>query len=211
MRGEESEVNRLVVFDVSLLAPESLQLVQALLEEGGLTFIATPAMLRILKEIDKYRGLLRLWNIDTRYAEHALKFLYYLKFFDKVKLVSVEDLPEKEYLGLLKELIREKEIALGFEDFLAEEMCLALAGYPIFCTSASGWKVVEFFEKVGAKVKRVVHLRVREKGEMLRTSRFRNMVLAMGLNAAFVYAFAGPLAAFTEFGGAIITLIVVDG
>ena len=90
-------------------------------------------------------------------------------------------------------------------------MCLALAGYPILCTSASKWKIVEFFERIGAKVKRVVHMRVREKGEMLRMRKFRNMVLAMGLSAAFVYVFAGPLAAFTELGATAITLIVVDG
>ena len=211
MYGAVAEANRMVIFDVSLLAPESLQLVQALLEENGLTFVATPTMLKILREIDKYRGLLRLWNIDTRYAEPALKFLHHLKFYDRVKEVSVENAPEKEYLGLLKELIREKEIAPSLEDFLAEEMCLALAGYPIFCTSASRWKIVEFFMKIGAEVKRVIRLRVREKGEMLRTSRFRNMVLAMGLNAAFVYAFASPLTAFTELGATAIKLIVVDG
>jgi len=211
MCGASVEAERAVVFDVSLLSPDSLELVRVLLEEGNLTFVATLTMLKIIHEIDKYRGLLRLWNIDTRNAELILRFLHELKFFEKVKTVAIEDLREKEYLVFLKELIREKNIAPAFEDFLAEEMCLALAGYPILCTSASKWKIVEFFERIGAKVKRVVHMRVWEKGEMLRMRKFRNMVLAMGLNAAFVYVFAGPLAAFTELGATAITLIVVDG
>jgi hypothetical protein len=211
MCGAGVEAERAVVFDVSLLSPHSLELVRVLLEEGNLTFVATPTMLKIIKELDKYRGLLRLWNIDTRNAELILKILHDLKFFEKVKIVAVEDLREKEYLGPLMELIREKEIAPGIEGFLVEEMCLAVAGYPILCTSASKWKIVEFFERIGAKVKRVVHMRVREKGEVLRTEKFRNMVLAMGLSAAFVYVFAGPLAAFTELGATAITLIVVDG
>lgn len=211
MYGTEIEENRTVVFDVSLLAPEAQELVSALLEEGNFTFIATPLMLRVFKEIDKYRGLLRLWGIDTRYAELISKFLYKVEFFERVKPISVEDLPEREFLGLLKGLIRERNVGPAFEDFLAEEMCLAIAGYPILCIAGSRWKIVEFFEKVGAKVKKVIHMRVREKGEMLRTRKFRNMVLAKGLGAALVYAFGGPIAALTNLGAEAIKLIIVDG
>jgi hypothetical protein len=147
MHGIEPEENRMIVFDVSLLAPESLELVKALLEQGNLTFVATPTMLKILREMDKYRGLLGLWNIDTRHAERILDILHGSKFFEKVKIIAVEDLREKEYLGFLMELIRERDVAPYFEEFLAEEMCLAIAGYPILCTSASPWVIVEFFKK----------------------------------------------------------------
>lgn len=206
-----NEVDRMLVFDTSLLTTDSLALVQALLEEDNLTFTVTLDMLKIFRELDTNRGLLRLWDIDTRYAEWILNHLYFLKFFERVKVVNIEDLPEKEYLGLLEDLIREKEVAPGFKDFLADEICLALTGYPILCTASSRWKIIEFFEKIGAKVRRTIHMRAREKGIMLRTSKFRNMVLAMGLKVAFVHVFAGPLVAFTELGGAAIILIVVDG
>ena len=88
-----------------------------LLEEGNLIFVATSTMLKIIKELDKYRGPLRLWNIDTRNAELILKILHDLKFFEKAKIVVIEDLREKEYLWSLMELIREKEIAPGIEGF----------------------------------------------------------------------------------------------
>jgi len=211
MYGAGVEKEQAVVFDVSLLSPDSLLLVQALLEEGNLTFIVTLTMLKLFREIHMYKGLLRLWNIDTRSAEWILKSLQILNFFERVKTVNIEDLREKEYLGFLKEMIREKEIAPGVEDFLAEEMCLALAGYPILCTAASKWKIVEFFEGIGAKVKETIHIGMREKGEMIKTEKFRNMVLAKGLGAALVFVFAGPLGAFIKLSTDAITLIIVDG
>jgi hypothetical protein len=211
MYGAGVEEERTVVFDVSLLSPDSLELVRVLLEEGNLTFVATSTMLKIIKELDKYRGLLRLWDIDTRNAELILRILHELKFFEKVKTVAIEDLREKEYLGFLIELIREKEIAPGVEDFLAEEMCLVLAGHPILCTAASKWRIVEFFEGIGAKVKETIHVGMREKGEMLKTEKFRNMVLAKGLGAALVFVLAGPRGAFIKLIPDAITLIIVDG
>ncbi|MEM4676730.1 MAG: hypothetical protein QXY55_02460 [Candidatus Korarchaeota archaeon] len=51
MCGRGSKVNWTVASNVSLLAPESLQLAQALLEKGDLTSIAAPAILGIFKKI----------------------------------------------------------------------------------------------------------------------------------------------------------------
>lgn len=52
-----AEVNWIIVFEATLLAPKLLQLVQTLLEEDRLTFVATPAMLRVLREVDKHRAM----------------------------------------------------------------------------------------------------------------------------------------------------------
>lgn len=207
-----AEVDELVVFDVSLLSPESLDLLNGLLNEGNLTFVLTIEMSKILREVRENKGLLRLWGINTRYAEYITDFLRRTKFFEKVKVVVLEDLPVHKFLGDLKGLIRKKDIAQGIlADFLAEEMCLAFVGYPILCTSTSRWKIVEFFERVGAKVKGVVHAHLKEKAEMIGTKRFRLMVLAKALGAAFVYVFTGPLGLFGMLGPEVISLVIVDG
>jgi hypothetical protein len=212
MHGAEVEEGKLVVFDVSLLAPHSQDLLQALIVEGNLTFVATPRMREVLKEIEGYRGLLKLWNIDTRYARLIADFLRQTKLVEKVKVTACEELPEYKLWGYLKDAIVEKKITSDIlADFVADEMCLVLGGYPILCTASSKWKIVEFYEKIGVRVKRTIHVRLKEKGEMLGTKKFRNMVLAKGLDVAFVYAFAGPLVAFTDLGAAAITLIIVDG
>jgi len=206
------DVERLAVFDVSLLSPESLDLLKGILDEGNLTFVLTREMLKVLREIREYRGLLRLWGINTRYAEFIADFLGKIGFFEKVKAIALEDLPDRKFVEYLRELIHEKDVTRGIlADYLADEMCLALVGYPILCTSASRWKIVEFFEAIGARVKGVVHAHLREKAEMIRTKRFRLMVLAKALGAAFVYVLTGPLGLFGMLGPEVISLVIVDG
>jgi hypothetical protein len=180
---------------------------------GRLTFIATPGMLRLLGEIKEYRGLLRLWGIDPRYASLVARFIRRTKLIEKVKPVAVEDLPEYEIWGsLVRSIVKSGITEKGLlSEFVADEMCLALSGYPIFCTSSSQWRIVQFFEKVGAKVRRTIHARLEEKGKMLRTRNFRLMALAMGINAAFVYVFRGSLDALLALGSGVITLVIVDG
>ena len=204
--------DRQIIFDVSLLAPQSHDFVEGLLEEGNLTFVATIGMLKILRDIQKFKGLLHLWDINPRYAKLIASFVERVNLYEKVKPIALEDLPEHRFWGFLRELIYEKGVTEDIlADFLAEEMCLAFAGYPILCTAASPWKIVEFFEKIGARVKRVIHAHMREKAEMLRTKKFGLLVSAMGLNTAFVYVLTGPLGALGVLGSEVITLVIVDG
>ena len=202
-----------------MLAPESHDLVKGIIEENNLTFVVSLGMLKVFKQIRKLKGYLLLWEIDVRYADLIANFLERINFFEKVKVVPVEDLPKPEFLDLLKDEIREylkklvKEgfVDEGFVDFLAEEMCLALNGYPVLCTAASSWKIVEFFKGIGAEIKSVIRARIYEKSRMLKTKKFKLSALAMGLRAAFVYALQGPLAAIERLGTDTIKLVIVNG
>jgi hypothetical protein len=212
MHGTEVEESRLVVFDVSLLAPHLQDLLQALIVEGNLTFVATPRMQGILKEIEGYKCLLKLWNIDTRYARSIADFLRQTKLVEKVKVIACEELPEYKVWGYLKDAIVEKEITSDIlADLVADEMCLAIAGFPILCSASSHWKIVEFFKKIGVSVRKIIRARIKEKGEMLRTKKFRLMVLAKGLRIAFIYVIKVPLDVFAQFGLEMISLIIVNG
>lgn len=204
--------NRHIVFDVSLLAPESHDLVEGILEENNLTFVMSKEMAQVFKGIRGLKGYLRLWEIDVRYADLIADFLERIKIFERVKVVAVEDLPKPKFVGFLEDVIREKKIVHeDFVDFLAEEMCLALNGYPIICTATSSWKIVKFFEGIGAKVKRTARARIYEKMRMLKTKKFKLAALAIGLNVAFVYVLEGPLDAINILGTGAINLVIVNG
>jgi len=204
--------NGYIVFDVSLLAPESHDLVKGIIEENNLTFVVSLGMLKVFKQIRKLKGYLLLWDIDVGYADLIANFLERINFFKKVKVVHVKDLPKPEFLDLLKDEIRKRKIVNeGFVDFLAEEMCLVLNGYPVLCTAASSWKIVEFFKGIGAEIKSVIRARIYEKSRMLKTKKFKLSALAMGLRAAFVYALQGPLAAIGILGTDTIKLVIVNG
>ena len=208
----EVEEGKLVVFDVSLLAPHSQDLLQTLIVEGNLTFVVTPRMQGILKEIEGYKGLIKLWNIDTRYAKSIANFIHQTKLVDKVKVIACEELPEYKVWGYFKDALVEKEITRDIlADFVADEMCLALAGFPILCSASSQWRIVDFFKKIGASVKKIIRARIKEKGEMLRTNKFPLMVLAKGLRIAFIYVIKVPLDVFAQFGLEMISLVIVDG
>jgi len=206
-----------VVFDLSLVSPLSQEFTRSLLGRyGRLTFIATPRMLQLLKEIVKYRGILRVWDIDIRYVELIMKFITTSHLIEKIKPINIESLSGYKIFDIFKDLICENITELHpFANFIADEMCLALEGYPILCTSCSEWKIVEFFDKIGVKIKRRIPSSVIEKGIILRTKSFRLMALAMGVKAAFVYVLKGPLEAFQDFGADIIAdmiaLVIVDG
>jgi len=212
MCGAEAEKNQMVVFDASLLAPHSQELVEALLEERNLTFIMTPRMQETLRKIEEYGGILRLWNVDTRYAKLVADFIRRTELTEKAKVIACEELSEYKVWGYFKDAVLEKEIAQGIlADFLADEMCLALAGYPILCCASSRWRIVEFFEKIGVSVRKVIRARLMEKSEMLKTKRFRLAILAKGTGIALVYILKTPLDAIVQFGVEMIKLIIVDG
>ncbi len=212
MHGIEPEENRIVVFDVSLLAPHSQEVVEMLLEESNLTFIMTPRMQEVLRKIEEYTGILRLWDIDTRYARLIADFIRRTKLTEKAKVMACEELPEYRVWGYFKEAVLEKEIAQGvLADFLADEMCLALAGYPILCCASSQWRIVEFFEKIGISIRKTIRARMMEKADLLKTKRASLAILAKGIGIALVYVIKTPLDAIVQFGVEMVKLIVVDG
>ncbi|MGB9960573.1 MAG: hypothetical protein ACPLKQ_08705 [Candidatus Bathyarchaeales archaeon] len=212
MHGIEPEENRIVVFDVSLLAPHSQEVVEMLLEESNLTFIMTPRMQEVLRKIEEYTGILRLWDIDTRYARLIADFIRRIELTERVKVMACEELPEYRVWGYFKEAVLEKEIAQGvLADFLADEMCLALAGYPILCCASSRWRIVEFFEKIGISIIKIIRARMMEKADLLKTKRASLAILAKGIGIALVYVIKTPLDAIVQFGVEMVKLIVVDG
>ncbi|MGQ9759666.1 MAG: hypothetical protein ACUVQ5_03725 [Candidatus Methanomethylicaceae archaeon] len=69
-------------------------------------------------------------------------------------------MPEKKFLGHSKGIVRENEAVPAFEDFIAEEMCLASAGYPVSCADSSKWRIVE---KLWSKAEKIIHARIKGK------------------------------------------------
>ena len=212
MYGVGAEESQTVVFDVSLLTPHSQELVEALLEGGNLTFIVTPRMREMLRKLEEYKGVLRLWDIDVRYSRLISDFIRRTGLMDKIKVMACEEFPEYKAWDYFKEAIVEKGVARdALADFLADEMCLALVGYPILCCALSQWKIVEFFQKIGASVSKTVRARMMEKREILKTSKLRLAVLAKGIGIALVYIIKTPLDAIVQFGIETIKLVIVDG
>jgi len=212
MYGVGAEESQTVVFDVSLLAPYSQELVKALLEKRNLTFIVTPRMQEMLKKLEEYKGVLRLWDIDVRYCRLISDFIHQTGLMDKIKVVSCEEFPEYKVWNYFKEAIVEKGVTRdALADFLADEMCLAFVGFPVLCCALSRWKIVEFFQKIGASVGRTIRARMMEKGKMLKTNKLRLAVLAKGIGVALVYIIKTPLDAIVQFGVEAIKLVIVDG
>jgi len=212
-------IGRRVVFDPSLLSPLFHRILEGLLrKKRGIEIVLTREMLGELEYFIRTTPsqFLELWHIDPRYIELIRPFFYRLS--EKMRTIymprGAEEVRELIEHAVLEKVLSEYHppLARPFARFIADEISLALATeYPIFCVSTSSWRIVEFFKKIGGRV-RELRVGLEEKARMLKSGRFARVVLAAVLNAAFVYITTlCPLGAISTFGLETLTAIVING
>ena len=212
-------IGRRVIFDPSLLSPLFHRVLEELLRrKRGIEIVLTREMLEELEYFIRMTPsqFLELWRIDPRYIELIRPFFYRLS--EKIRITymprGAEEVRELIEHAVLEEVLSEYHppLARRFARFIANEISLALATeYPIFCISTSPWRIVEFFKKIGGRV-RELRVGLEEKARMLKSRRFIRVALAASLNAAFVYVTTFcPLGAIGTFGLETLTAIIING